>query len=134
MASVLASFGLRQFSKFLDPQRHPGPHNFTVSHITPFGGRFDLEIIRTPFPLSADRETYLEGGETKYVHLLINQRTVPLGWSLPECDVERVDGWCELDAFIKVQEGMQKLAKFDEACFGEYKQYAYGEITDGAPP
>ena len=134
MISVLAAFGLRQFAPFLDPERHPGPHDFTVSHLTPFGARFDLEVIRTPRPLSPGRETYLEGGETKYVHFMINQRTVPLGASLPECDASRVDGWCELGAFVRVQERMAGLAKFDEACFGEYKPLAYGDVDDGAPP
>lgn len=134
MISVLAAFGLRQFGQALDPTNLPGPHNFTVSHLTPFGARFDIEIIRTPLPLSPDRETYLEGGETKYVHFLVNQRTVPLGASLPECDASRVDGWCELDTFVKVQEGMARLAKFDQACFGEYPPMSYGEVVDGAPP
>src|SRR5690606_19106948 len=43
MVSVLAAFGLRQFGQFLEPDRHPGPHNFTVSHVTPFGARLDIE-------------------------------------------------------------------------------------------
>ena len=134
MISVLAAFGLRQFAQFLDPAHHPGPHNFTAAHLTPFGARFDIEIIRTPLPLSPNRDEYQEGKETKYVHFMVNQRTVPLGVSLPDCDSSRVDGWCELNTFVRVQEGMTKLAKFDEACFGEYKPVEYGDIVDGAPP
>lgn len=133
MISVLAAFGLRQFAQFLDPKRHPGPHNFTASHLTPFGARFDIEVIRTPLPLSPNREEYQEGKETKYVHFMVNQRTVPLGVSLPDCDVSRVDGWCELDTFVRVQEGMTKLANFDKACFGEYNSVGYGLVVDGAP-
>lgn len=134
IASVLTAFGLTQFSELLSPKSHPGPHNFTVSHLTPFGARLDIEIIKTPKPLAADRSGYLpSGSETKYIHFVLNQRTVPLGWSFPECDVDRLDGWCELETFLKVQEEMPKLAKFDQACFGDFKAQAYGTVMNGAP-
>ena len=76
----------------------------------------------------------VDGGETKYIHFVLNQRTVPLGLSLPECDAARKDGWCELGAFLKAQDRMARLARFDYACFGDYPDYGYGEVTDGAPP
>lgn len=131
--SVLTALGLKQFSGKLDPNSHPGEHNFTVSHLTPFGARLDIEIIRTPQPLAADRQAYLEGGETRYIHFVLNQRSIPLGWSHPECDVSRADGWCELGAFLKVQEAMEALARFDEACFGEFPINPYQRVEDGAP-
>jgi hypothetical protein len=135
IASVLTAFGLRQFAHFLDPSSKPVAHNFTVSHITPFGARLDIEIIRTPKPLAADRSGYAAtGGETKYVHFVLNQRTVPLGWSFPDCDVGRVDGWCELDTFLRVQEEMPGLAKYERACFGDYPAEPYGFTADGSPP
>lgn len=108
-----------------------------MSHLTPFGARLDMEIIRTPKPLSANRSGYLDtGGETKYIHFVLNQRTVPLGWSFPECDASRVDGWCELDAFLRVQDTMPGIARYDYACFGDYQveKLAYGAVADGAPP
>jgi hypothetical protein len=134
--SILTAFGLRQFAQFLPPSSHPGKHNFTTSHMTPFGARLDIEIIKTPRPVAADRSGYLpSGGETKYVHFLLNQRTVPLGWSFPdECDVFRVDGWCEFEAFLRVQEQMPGLAKYEHACFGEYPSEPYGYTMDGSPP
>ena len=133
IASILTAFGLRQFAEPLLPTTYPGPHNFTVSHITPFGARLDIEIIRTPKPLAADRSGYLNGETTKYVHFVLNQRTVPLGWSFPECDVERKDGWCELETFLKVQDAMEGLAKYDYACHGDIPTLPYGVIMDGAP-
>ncbi|KUI67836.1 3-phytase A [Cytospora mali] len=121
--SVLAAMGLTQFQDDppLSPKSYPGPHNFTVSHITPFGARLDMEVIRAPKPVKADRSGYVEdegAGETKYIHFVMNQRTIPLGLSFPECDASRVDGWCELETFLKVQEEMPKLANFDETCYG----------------
>ncbi|KAH8762660.1 acid phosphatase [Diaporthe sp. PMI_573] len=122
--SVLAAMGLTQFQDDppLSPKAYPGQHNFTVSHLTPFGARLDIEVIRAPKPVRADRTGYVEdeegAGETKYVHFVLNQRTVPLGYSFPECDAARVDGWCELDTFLKVQDEMPKLANFEETCFG----------------
>jgi hypothetical protein len=132
--SILTAFGLRQFAEALPANKYPGDHNMTVSHVTPFGARLDMEIIQTPKPLSPNRDGYLRGGKTKYIHFVLNQRTLPLGKSFPECDVNRRDGWCELDTFIKVQDGMAAKAKFDHACFGEYPAVKYGEVTDGAPP
>lgn len=162
--SILTALGLRQFSELLPIDKYPGPHNLTVSHIVPFGARLDIEIIRTPKPVRADRRGYVEGGYgepedredkrhgvheggededeedeegkkwTHYIHFILNQRTLPLGASFPECDPSRLDGWCELDTFLKVQEDMEDKARYDFACFGDYPApKAWGEIMDGAP-
>jgi hypothetical protein len=129
--SILTAFGFKQFAEFLPADSYPGPHNLTVSHITPFGARLDIEIIKTPSPLSADR-TYEEGKETTYVHFILNQRTLPLGVSFPECG-PRLDGWCELGTFLEIQKHSVELARFDYACFGNYDAVPYGEVKDGAP-
>lgn len=131
--SVLTAFGLRQFAEDLPADHYPGEHQFTVAHVTPFGARLDIEIIKTPKPLAANRDGYTDGGETKYVHFVLNQRTIPLGVNFPECDVDRKDGWCEFETFLKVQEEMVKTANFDYACFGDYPPIEYGQVTDGTP-
>lgn len=133
IVSVLTAFGLRQFAEELPADRYPGDHDFTVAHVTPFGARLDIEIIRAPHPVSPNRDGYLAGEETKYIHFVLNQRTVPLGKSFPECDDSRRDGWCELDTFLKVQEKMEGLAQYDYACFGDWPAGKYGDFTDGAP-
>lgn len=92
-----------------------------------------MEIIKTPKPVSADRSGYSEGQETKYIHFILNQRTLPLGKSFPECDSNRKDGWCELETFLKIQESMPEKARFDYACYGDYEKLPYGKVTDGAP-
>ncbi|KAK2628245.1 hypothetical protein QTJ16_002891 [Diplocarpon rosae] len=130
--SILTAFGFRQFNSFLPSTHYPGPHNLTVSHLQPFGARLDIEIIKTPSPLSAQR-VYEEGEETTYIHFILNQRTLPLGLNFPECDAGRLDGWCKLDTFLKTQEKAEELAKFDEACNGDYEAVPYGQIVDGAP-
>ncbi|KAF5657339.1 phytase [Fusarium heterosporum] len=132
--SILAAFGLRQFAEELPTDRYPGEHQFVVSKLTPFGARLDIEIIKAPKPVSPERDGYLEGKETKYIHFVLNQRTVPLGRSFPECDVNRKDGWCELDTFIEVQDTMADKAQFDYSCFGDYPSLPYGKVTDGVPP
>ncbi|KAH8890844.1 phosphoglycerate mutase-like protein [Thozetella sp. PMI_491] len=136
IVSILAAFGLKQFAEPLPADNHPGPHNFTVSHLTPFGARLDIEVVRAPKPVAADRagSGYLPTGrETKYIHFVLNQRTVPLGYSFPECDASRLDGWCELDTFLKIQDKMPQLAQYEHSCFGEYPELEYGQITDGVP-
>ncbi|KAK0662046.1 putative 3-phytase A precursor [Cercophora samala] len=133
--SILAAFGLTQFAGTLDPLKYPGQHNFTVSDMTPFGARLDIEIIKTQKPVLANREVDESGKETEYVHFVLNQRTVHLGWSLEECDGARKDGWCELGAFLKAQERMGKLARYEEACHGELgaDNWEYGRVWDGVP-
>ncbi|KAK0747888.1 histidine phosphatase superfamily [Apiosordaria backusii] len=137
--SILTAFGLTQFAGTLDPGKYPGPHNFTVSDMTPFGARLDIEIIKTQRPILANGEVddVSGGGETKYVHFVLNQRTVHLGWSLEECDGKRRDGWCELGAFLRAQERMGREARYEEACFGgwggEKKNWEYGGVWDGVP-
>lgn len=133
IVSVLTAFGLRQFAGPLPAERYPGSHAFTVAHVTPFGARLDIELIRAPKPVSPNRDGYLRGGETTYIHFVLNQRTLPLGESFPECDPGRLDGWCELETFMAVQAGMAERARFDHACFGDYEKVPYGEVTDGAP-
>lgn len=133
IVAILTAFGIRQFAEELPADRYPGDHAFTVSNVTPFGARLNMEIIKTPKPLSPARDGYLDGKETKYIHFVLNQRTLPLGKSFPECGPDRVDGWCELETFLKVQEKMPERAKFDYSCFGAYEKEPYGDIIDGVP-
>jgi hypothetical protein len=69
--------------------------------------------------------------ETTYIHLVINQRTVPLGQSISACG-QRDDGWCEISTFIQAQKENIKKANYEESCFGNYSTPVYGEIRDGA--
>ncbi|KAL1896220.1 hypothetical protein Cpir12675_002928 [Ceratocystis pirilliformis] len=138
--SVLAAFGLRQFAEPLVPSVNPGHRNFSVAQLTPFGARLDIELIETPHPMAADRSGYIGkdskggGNVTRYVHFVLNQRTIPLGLSFHECDVGRVDGWCELETFLKVQSKMAAVAQYDYACHGEMlNKQQFGKVTDGAP-
>lgn len=115
-----------------------------AAYIQPEAGRFDIEIIDAPHPVSEKRKTggndYLAGGPTKYVHFLINQvsrlimsaedvktaprvliqsfqRTLPLGTSLAACG-KRDDGWCELSTFLKTQRDDVARAEYNYACNG----------------
>jgi hypothetical protein len=130
--AILTTFGFTQFASFLPATSYPGPHNLTVSHLEPFGARLDIEVIQTPSPLAANR-TYISGNATTYIHFILNQRTLPLGFSFQECDAARLDGWCELDTFLQVQAGSAALANYDYACNGNYPATPYGSISNGAP-
>ncbi|KAK7425640.1 hypothetical protein QQZ08_007856 [Neonectria magnoliae] len=134
IVSILTAFGIIQFRDELPADKYPGDHEFNVAHVTPFGARLDIEIIKAPKPVSANREGYEDGKETKYIHFILNQRTLPLGKSFPECGADRKDGWCELDTFLEVQEKMAEKADYDYACFGDYDWVSYGDATDGRPP
>ncbi|KZF19204.1 phosphoglycerate mutase-like protein [Xylona heveae TC161] len=130
--SILTAFGFTQFQEDL-PATHMVNRNTIISHITPFGARLDVEVIKTPQPVPANRSSdYVAGPPTTYLHFILNQRTLPLGASFPECG-DRVDGWCDIDTFLAVQEKSAALANADYACNGDYPKVPYGTIKDGAP-
>lgn len=101
-----------------------------VSHLEPFAARLDIEIIKTPHPVHPTTREYKkdDGGETTYIHFLLNQRTLPH----PECD-GRVDGWCEINSFLEKMEGKTADARFEKACFGDWDGREYGGFMDGSP-
>jgi hypothetical protein len=76
--------------------------------------------------------TSTTNGTTTYMHMLLNQRTVPLGKSYSACG-NRTDGWCEYDAFMQSLGTANDLADYQYACFGNYSAVPYGNVTDGAP-
>ncbi len=100
------------------------------------------EVIHTPHPLKATRPTAADattadyynttGGATTYVHLMQNQRTIPLHKSYATCP-ERDDGWCELSTVLKVFGGLLDQARYDYSCFGNYPSVPYGNVTNGVP-
>lgn len=137
IASILTAFGLTQFAPFLPADRLERNRSLEVSHMTPFAARLDMEVIETAKPLRGERkdgniEWEAEGGVTRYMHFVLNQRTIPLGRSYPECG-DRDDGWCELETFIKVLETKVEEAEYEFSCFGEWEDEGYGSVTNGVP-
>jgi hypothetical protein len=137
IAGVLTAFGLTQFAPTLPTSGPPPNQQLIVSHIQPFGGRLDIEIINAPQPVAANRTesgltAYTSGPATSYIHFIINQRTLPLGASFPSCG-QRTDGWCELQKFITIQQQSLANATYDYACNGKYPAVPYGSITNGVP-
>jgi hypothetical protein len=98
-----------------------------------------MVIIEAPQPVCADRasgHTYDadddRSGPTRYIHFLLNQRTIPLGRSFPACG-DRDDGWCRLDTFMEVQRTKLDEARYDFSCNGDYPVVPYGSVTNGVP-
>lgn len=130
--SILTAMGLTQFNAVL-PTDHMVEHELVVSHLEPFGARLDIEVIETARPLAAERPArYESGGRTTYLHMLLNQRTIPLGRSLKQCG-ERDDGWCEVGDFLRATDDAFERSMYERACFGDYESVEYGMIRDGNP-
>ncbi|KAJ6031976.1 hypothetical protein N7540_002708 [Penicillium herquei] len=138
IVAVLTALGLTQFAEFLPLSGPLSNHQLITSHLVPFAGRFNIEVIKAPRPVLPKRSEQpggavyeSAGGETIYVHMLMNQRTIPLGRSISECG-QRDDGWCELKNFIKAQKENIVKANYEESCFSDYPVPKYGNITTGA--
>jgi len=133
--SILTAFGFKQFAGFF-PATEMVAHELIVSHLEPFAARLDIEVIDAPHAVNPDRSgsaAYDVGsGPIKYIHFILNQRTLPLGVSFPACG-SRDDGWCELSTFLSLQEDSFAEANYDYACNGDYAAVPYGQITNGAP-
>jgi hypothetical protein len=111
--------------------------------MTPFGARMVWEIIKTPYPVKAQRPAYgtnttmdsyynTSGSATTYVHVTLSQRTIPLWKSYSQCE-ERDDGWCEMSSYLDALSGLLERAQYEYSCFGQYPAPGYGNITDGVP-
>lgn len=136
IASILTAFGLTQFAPVLPIDHIERNRSLIVSQMTPFGARLDMEVIETPKPLHGSRKSGdswdEKGNVTRYMHFILNQRTIPLGKSYPECG-DRDDGWCELETFIKILSTKLEEAQYEYSCFGDYEEVPYGSITNGVP-
>jgi hypothetical protein len=137
--AALSAFGITQFAEYLPPTGPPRHQQFHAERVTPFAGRLVIEIIDAPHEVRAERSGHgdspyiLRSGKTRYVHFMLNQRTVPLHASFDKCEY-RDDGWCELGTFLNIQKGSLKKAQFEYSCEGDWKVGPYGSVTDGVPP
>lgn len=136
ITSVIAALGLSQFGANLPPTGPPTNQQFIASHIVPFGARFVTEVITCSSPINAQHlpvaRNSSTAGNTTYIHMMSNQRTVPLGASFSVCG-NRVDGWCELNNFLSAEANRTTLAEYNYACFGNYSVAANASITNGRP-
>lgn len=131
--AILTAFGLTQFNQLLSPTEITPNRQLIVSHMEPFGARLDIEVLQAPAPVDPTRvRSYLAGPPTTYIHFILNQRTIPLGYSYAGCGM-RADGWCEMSAFMNATTNLAALANYDYACNGNYAAVPYGNITNGAP-
>ena len=142
IAAVITAFGLTQFNQSLPTDGPPADQQMIVSHMEPFGARLIIETITTPHPVKASRPStnnatesdyYESGNTTQYIHMILNQRTIPLNASYPQCGA-RDDGWCEIGTFMSILEGLLSTANYEYACFGEYAAVPFDNITNGVEP
>lgn len=132
--SILTAFDFKQFAPVL-PATNQVPHDLIVSHLEPFGARLDIEIIDAPHPVCANRTVrplYEVGAATKYIHFILNQRTLPLHKSFSGCPY-RDDGWCELTTWLDIQKDSLAQAQYNYSCNGVYPAVPYGNVTNGVP-
>ncbi|KAK8166332.1 histidine phosphatase superfamily [Phyllosticta citrichinensis] len=140
--SFLTAFGFTQFAPLLPATHYTANRSLIVSHIAPFAARLDIEIIDAPHPVlprrpsnpsSSSASFYnTTGAPTKYIHFILNQRTLPLHRSFAACEY-RDDGWCELETWMRTRKSKLEEAQYEWSCFGDYPATPYGTVWNGVP-
>ncbi|KAK4088553.1 multiple inositol polyphosphate phosphatase-like protein [Purpureocillium lilacinum] len=138
LISVLTAMSL-DYLKDAPPltQFPPRPdRRFILSHLTPFGANLITETIgcssADPAAVWDRRVQYsptqygydAANASHKFIRMRLNNGILPLhtirGGLCGNTTSGRVDGLCELSAFLKSQEDAYKLSNYDYACFGNY--------------
>ncbi|KAG0645648.1 Myo-inositol-hexaphosphate 3-phosphohydrolase A [Hyphodiscus hymeniophilus] len=150
--SVLTAMSMDYFK---DPpslsQYPPNPNrHFNLANLTPFGARLITETIGCsvpdPAPVKDFRTQYTptqygydaDNATYKFIRMRLNNGVLPLntirGGGCGTANDGRVDGMCELSAFIASQATAYELSNYDFACFGNYTiaNLTSGQDYDGA--
>jgi len=122
-----------------NPNRH-----FILSNLTPFGARLITETIGcsspSPSPIKSSRVQYTPtqygyspvNATHKFIRMRLNNGILPLntirGGYCGNATSGRVDGMCEMGAFIESQKDSYGLSNYNYACFGNY---TIGNVTSG---
>ena len=144
--SVLTALSMDYFR---DPpsltQFPPNPNRrFILSKLTPFGGRLITETIgcavSDPNPIKGFRVQYTpeqygynsSNATHKFVRMRLNNGILPLnsirGGSCGDATTGRIDGMCEIGAFLESQANSYALSNYNYACFGNY---TVANLTNG---
>lgn len=125
MLQMLYSLGIG-FGKnsFSESPKNMNENQFRLSKVVPFAAQIVFEIIECTGEVDAfSRQIFGSSGnnKTKYIHLLVNDNTIPLDEYIGQCGY-RVDGWCDFDSFIGHLEkqwytnGVEMTEVFEEVC------------------
>ena len=152
IVSVLTAMSMDYFK---DPpsltQFPPNPNrHFKLSNMTPFGARLITETIgcavADPAPVQAFRTQYTPtqygynpaNATHKFVRMRLNNGILPLnsirGEACGTTNSGRIDGMCEMSAFLASQADAYELSNYDYSCFGNYTiaNLTSGQDYDGA--
>ncbi|ODV95791.1 hypothetical protein PACTADRAFT_84670 [Pachysolen tannophilus NRRL Y-2460] len=119
--NIFTALGLNQFKSNFTGKGPDvdGEQPFRISKLVPFASQTYFEVIECESEVPADRsKAYANGtSTTSYIHMVVNENTIPLNKSIPTCG-DRVDGWCEFDTFIDHLETLWNDDEFDAICYG----------------
>lgn len=133
--AAMVAMDFRQYAKLLDPTKYDSDHHFVMGNIQPFASRLDIEVIESPHPVPSHRNSSSRDSAppTKYIHFILNQRTIPLHENFDVCEY-RDDGWCELETWLKKQETSLEDSMYDYACHSDdYEAGKHGDFWNGTP-
>ncbi|CEJ87353.1 hypothetical protein VHEMI04389 [[Torrubiella] hemipterigena] len=122
--------------------------HFVLSRLTPFGANLITEVIgcasKDPEAELHPRVQYTptqhgyDAGNAahKFIRMRLNSGILPLnsirGGACGDHTTGRLDGLCEMSAFLKSQEKAYELSNYNYACFGNYTLPSGGNSTNKA--
>ncbi|ATY58268.1 Histidine phosphatase clade-2 [Cordyceps militaris] len=136
--SALTALSVDYFKKHPTLDEYPPNPNaqFTLSHLTPFGANLITEQIgcssANPEPVENRRVQYTanqygydaKNATHKFIRMRLNNGIVPLntirGGKCGDSTKGRLDGLCELGAFLDSQANTFQDSNYQYACFGNY--------------
>ncbi|KAM3453194.1 hypothetical protein MY3296_003957 [Beauveria thailandica] len=136
--SVLTALSVDYIKKSPTLDEYPPSSNthVTLSHLTPFGANLITEQIGcssgSPEPVENRRVQYTPGqygykaknATHKFIRMRLNNAILPLntirGGKCGNSTTGRLDGLCELSAFLESQANAFKDSNYQYACFGNY--------------
>jgi 3-phytase len=142
IVAALAALGLEYFkhgSKGLPGTvDHAVPRTFKLNEVTPFGAHLISEIWTCPKGTSFDKldnalyknpDLSSASGTTDFIRFVLNGAPVSQE-GLDGCE-DSVNGFCDVQDFLKGLPVLKKKAEYQYACFGNYT--AGHQVGDGRP-
>lgn len=116
VTNIFSALNFQQFKSNFSVSGDKQP--FDISKVVPFASQTYFEVIECDGPVPGDRSAEVSGNsKAKYIHVMLNDHTLPLAKNIPQYCEERADGWCDFNKFTEYLETLWDEVSFEATCF-----------------